>query len=171
MKSWLAMVSLMLLVALTSIVLVGFYHGVRNTKTSEGEPLPILKMKSPSGEIVSSEVFKGRKCVFLFFDAGCPPCRRYLRVMEDVAPILRERGIRLVLAALGSVAATEELLYGSNLHSDLLFVPVDAAMHTFGITRVPVIFLVDDDRRLVRRLTVDIPLHAQVDAIQAFIKE
>jgi thiol-disulfide isomerase/thioredoxin len=81
-RQWLfsSFVSFASVVAITSPL-----FGADNTLSLKGKPAPAVELKTPTGETVSLAALKGNVVLLDFWATWCPPCRKGLPHINDIA--------------------------------------------------------------------------------------
>jgi len=107
-----------------------------------GDPLPEVVLRSLSGEYTSVSFFKGRIIIINFWATWCPPCKKEIAVLNDIA-----RAYRKDVAVFG-LSNEDPITIRNFTRLQPVEYPVlldgESNIHKrFGVLQIPATFIVD----------------------------
>lgn len=171
MRSWLKMVSILLLAGMVGMTMGCIDDEDAETGTVElmpGDTVPAFSVGMDDGREVTAESLRGKTSLIVFFHTGCKDCRQELPVIQQIYQDYADK-INMVCISRAEKAAdihsywTEQgftLPYSAQ--------PDRTVYHLFAKSGVPRIYVVDKDL-VIRHVFTDNPL-ASYEQITAAIK-
>ncbi len=110
---------------------------------------PHFELKDLKGRTVSSDSFKGRPTLVVFWATWCPTCKRELPTLNP----LKDKGIQVVAIALNeSVQAVQGYLEDHELDYPVLMTNQQVELDFGGIRFLPTAFLIDSKWEIVGKV-------------------
>ncbi len=110
---------------------------------------PHFELKSLEGKIVSSDSFKGKPTLLVFWATWCPTCKEELPTFNA----LREKGIQVVAIALNeSGDAVKEYVAEHGIEFPVLMSDQQVELDFGGIRFLPTAFLIDSNWEIVGKV-------------------
>jgi peroxiredoxin len=115
-----------------------------------GTPMPAFSVSGPGGATVSSADLAGRRAALLFFRTTCPDCTREMPGVEEAFRRVAGEDIRFVTISKeeNATVAVPEYWADAGLTMPYYFDPSGDVFTTFGVRRVPTLYLFGSDGRL-----------------------
>ncbi len=136
---------------LVFLSLYGKRHSLSHTNVRVGQSLPNITLKTLQGKEVSLGQFKGKVLLINFWATWCPPCRREMPYFEKVYKKYRKDFVILAIATDVKVGAVEKFVKKYGITFPVLL-SNDEVERLFGISGLPVSFLVDKKGRVVKKV-------------------
>lgn len=114
--------------------------GVPTTVLAVGDAAPDAPLTDPTGAATSFGAVRGDEPTVLVFYRGawCPYCNLTLRTyQQELLPVLRDRGVRLVAVSPQTPEATETAIANGELAFPVLSDPENVLAARFGIVTEP----------------------------------
>jgi len=152
-----------LFAGLVGILLLPLFFAGCSQRTSGPIVAPHFELKDLNGRVVSSDSFKGKPTMIVFWATWCPTCKRELPTFNQ----LKEKGIQVVAIALNqSPQAVENYVADNPLNYPVLMTNQQVELDFGGIRFLPTAFLVDSNWEIVGRLFGQISTDEVVHAFQ-----
>lgn len=118
---------------------------VEGNSLGVGDPLPYFIVTMNNGEIISTSSLKGKTGVIVFFNTGCPDCRKELPVIQQLWEKFKDNE-NIVIAPIAREESEEEILqYWNDNHLTLPFSPQEdrEVYSLFAPSIIPRIYIFD----------------------------
>ncbi len=122
--------------------------------------MPSFTLKSVTeGKMVSSEVFKGKTLLVIFFTTWCPPCLQEIPALKALQKEYQKDGFSVVALSVdkGGSAKVAKTVKAKAINYPV-FMADGAVMRDFGgIYGIPVSFLINSDGNVVKKYPGYVP--------------
>ena len=130
-----------------------------------GTDIPSFAAEDLEGMSVGPEDLRGSQVLLINWSPACGYCRKIAPDLAEVHPQLKDRGVDLVLLAIGDADSNREVLREAGLEAKTLL--HDGTTELFGGLGTPVAYLIDADGKIASELTIganDVPVLARTAA-------
>jgi peroxiredoxin len=130
-----------------------------------GTEVPAFAAEDLEGKAVGPDDFRGNQVLLINWSPACGYCRRIAPDLAEVHTQLKDRGVDLVLLAIGDADANREVLSEAGLEARTLL--HDGTTELFAGLGTPVAYLIDADGKIASELTIganDVPVLARTAA-------
>jgi len=112
-----------------------------------------------SGKTVSSEEFKGKGLLVVFFATWCPPCRQEIPTLIKLQNDYRNKGFSVIGLSVdeGGPKIVAQLVKKTKINYPVLMADRSTAGNFGGITGVPTAFLVNRKGHVVKKYPGAVP--------------
>jgi thiol-disulfide isomerase/thioredoxin len=142
-------ISLTRLAALSAVVVLSLALVSCSQRTKGPVIAPHFALKDLSGKVVSSDTFKGKPTLVVFWATWCPTCKEELPTFNA----LKEKGIQVVAIALNqSVDAVKEYVREHGIEFPVLMTDQQVELDFGGIRFLPTAFLIDSNWKIVGKV-------------------
>jgi peroxiredoxin len=130
-----------------------------------GTEIPSFAAEDLEGRNVGADDLRGSQVLLINWSPACGYCRKIAPDLAEVHPRLKDRGVDLVLLAIGDADANREVLSEAGLVARTFL--HDGTTELFAGLGTPVAYLVDADGKIASELTIganDVPVLARTAA-------
>ena len=127
-----------------------------------GTEVPPFVAEDLDGNSVGPEDLQGSQVLLINWSPACGFCKRIGPDLAESQPHLKDKGVELVLLAIGDAEANREVLEDAGLSSKLWL--HDGTTELFAGLGTPVAYLIDADGKIASELTIganDVPVLAR----------
>ena len=123
-----------------------------------GDLLPDFSVTMSDGSVVTGAQLRETVSVVLFFNSGCPDCRKTLPSVQRLYDDYSERGVQFALISREEGASSIEEYWAENGYTMPYSAQEDRAIYElFAKSRVPRVYISDDSGR-IRAIFTDNPI-------------
>lgn len=148
--------------AILALVLAGGIYALVQTlmkdrETAEiGQPAPDFEAVNLQGEPVRLSDYRGQAVLLNFWDSWCGPCVNEMPILNEA--YAQESNVEIIAVNIGESREKAEA-FASKYHLD---VPIVLDQHNkikgqYGISGLPVTVLINDQGKMVDRITGELP--------------
>jgi peroxiredoxin len=155
---------LVIRISLLSIftTLIGYvlYTNLTNSNSGviqAGDQAPNFQLETLEGETVKLSDFKGQGVFLNFWATYCPPCKEEMPYMQNQYEEFKDKGVTILAIDVGEPKVTVEKFakrYG--LTFPILLDQNQEVLNSYGVGPIPVTFLIDEDGKVVERVTASL---------------
>jgi peroxiredoxin len=127
-----------------------------------GTDMPSFTAEDLEGKSVGSDDLRGSEVLLINWSPACGFCKKIAPDLAEVHPQLKDRGVDLVLLAIGDADANREVLSEAGLEARTFL--HDGTTELFVGLGTPVAYLIDADGKIASELTIganDVPVLAR----------
>ncbi len=139
-------------------VVVGFVLFQSFTKDAAvvkaGDTAPDFKLKTLSGETVQLSDYRGQGVFLNFWATYCKPCEEEMPYIENQYQAFKDEGVKVLAVDVGENALTvSSFVERKGMTFPVLMDKREELLDAYGIGPIPVTFLVDENGKVVDRIT------------------
>ncbi|WP_201715578.1 thiol-disulfide oxidoreductase ResA [Rossellomorea arthrocnemi] len=142
--------------------LIGYvlYTNITNSNSGmiqAGDQAPDFQLETLKGETVKLSDFKGQGIFLNFWATYCPPCKEEMPYMQNQYEEFKDKGVTILAIDVGEPKVTVDKFakrYG--LTFPILLDQNQEVLDSYGVGPIPVTFLIDEDGKVVERVTASL---------------
>jgi thiol-disulfide isomerase/thioredoxin len=147
---------------LFAVLLFFVIHGKSEAAAIPGQPAPTFKLFSINGEPVSTTGLKGSVVLIDFWATWCPPCRESLPFMNELHRKYGKQGLQIIGMNVdeGGERQIKSFVAEKRLSYTIIMAP-RKLQDDYGVSALPVIFLINKEGVVVKQLLGFSPAHGK----------
>ncbi|UCG77728.1 MAG: TlpA family protein disulfide reductase [Nitrospirota bacterium] len=121
-----------------------------------GQTAPDFKLRNLNGSQISLSSFKGKVVLLEFWATWCPPCRTSVPDLNELQRKFVGKDFKLLTISVDDGRNVSDKLVEFNTDYGVIYsvlIDDDLTSRLYGITSIPVIFLLDKDHNIVKKYT------------------
>ncbi|UOR14126.1 thiol-disulfide oxidoreductase ResA [Halobacillus amylolyticus] len=155
-------------------LLIGFVLYQNFTKNSgvvnAGDMAPDFKLETLDGETIQLSDYRGQGVFLNVWATYCKPCEKEMPFIENQYQIFKDKGVQVLSVDVGESAVTVQAFVDrKGMTFPVLMDYGEELLDAYGIGPIPVTFLIDENGRVVDRITAGMTekeIHGYMKRIQ-----
>ncbi len=151
-----------ILIGLAAIIAYALYNNFLDIKNSgnvvaSGDQAPDFQLTTLEGETVKLSDYKGQGVFLNFWASYCPPCKEEMPYMQSHYEVFKDKGVVILAINIGEPKHVVESFVSENGFTfPILLDPNQEVVNSYGVVAIPVSFLIDENGKVVDRITASL---------------
>ncbi|QHJ70923.1 thiol-disulfide oxidoreductase ResA [Planococcus halotolerans] len=166
-----------LLVGFATVIIYVLFTNLSDIKKSGealsiGDDAPDFQLINLEGETVKLSDYRGQGVLLNFWATYCPPCKKEMPYMQNQYELFKEKGVTILAVNVAEPQPVVEKFVGEyGLTFPVLLDLNQETMDLYDVAAIPVSFLIDENGKVVDRLSASLTESQIADYMEQIMPE
>lgn len=166
-----------ILVGIAAVIIYVLYTNLSDIKSSGsalsiGDEAPDFQLTTIEGKLVQLSDYRGQGVFLNFWATYCPPCKKEMPFMQNQYELFKEKGVTILAVNVAEPQpVVEKFAVKYGLSFPVLLDSNQETMDLYDVAAIPVSFLIDENGKVVDRITAGLTESEIADYMKQIMPE